>query len=1007
MFSWPYVVISLVFALANIVFAFVSLRRHDPKAQLLAAAMISAAITNVSYLVSIAPSASLFLVSFSSSVYFASIDFCLLFFFAYTLRFTELHSSSVFRVVLVCCAAYGCFDVLALMSNPVTGVVLSYEQVGLGGGVWQYVPGLLFLMHLAFCYIVIGLVAVALFLKAASVPSVYRLRYLSLLMVLFVIVALNAVFLYFATDSMPDVSVLLYSVMCFLVYQMAYGFRDSNMVREAQSMILRNMETALVLFDYEDRFAYCNESTGGIIPERKRNRDYTFSEFVADCSFNTALVNLQENASFQWKTKDANGARFRRCDYQVLKDEKDRVIGKLFVFFDSSLENDLLTGFQYQSSFERALESTPTAIVYPFAVIACDIDRLAQINSLYGRDKGDLAIQALANVLRDLFGKRAYYLRSSEATLVVIAPLSSIKEARHALEEVRDAFSEVDLGFGQLSMEGSVVFAAQDDVSLSDAIALALDTLGEKKLLDPQSSHSSLLDSFAQTLMESDLETDSHVRRTQLLGRRLGERLGLSESELTSLDLLCLLHDIGKVGIPMEILNKPGRLTDSEWQVMKSHVEKGYRIANASPELQKIAPLILHHHEFWNGMGYPDGLSRESIPLLARILSVVDTFDAMTNDRPYRPALSVAEAKEELARCANVQFDPIIVGEFLALLEEPESRQVIQELSGADRGADDAPFVAPKSLESLFTDNAPSAESCLRIAEYSSYSLGDNMRIVEIDDAFTRMTGYTAQDVQDYGLTQLDLLPPEDRDDYLSLISSICAVDNEAYLEHRIRRKNGSTCFVFCYGRDVYDAVSHAKRARIVISDCMESRSMQIIARRERISARRSISMWEDSARRDPLTGLFNREALRSETEAALLKDDGNVLFLILDVDFFKTYNDTYGHPQGDELLKVLASGLSETVFPSGIAARMGGDEFAASVYMPKSTSLEHVHSAVKNTWERVSSVLRDYDQSASVSLGASYSPSEDRSSFARLYREADKMLYEVKKGGGNNFRCF
>ena len=124
------------------------------------------------------------------------------------------------------------------------------------------------------------------------------------------------------------------------------------------------------------------------------------------------------------------------------------------------------------------------------------------------------------------------------------------------------------------------------------------------------------------------------------------------------------------------VLLKPGKLTDEEWEVMKTHTEKGYRIANASKELKPIAEYILHHHERWDGQGYPGGLSGEEIPILSRIITVVDSHDVMVHDRPYHKAMSHAEAVEELLRCSGSQFDPHIVTIFLQVLQEEKETQI-------------------------------------------------------------------------------------------------------------------------------------------------------------------------------------------------------------------------------------------------------------------------------------------------------------------------------------------
>jgi len=142
--------------------------------------------------------------------------------------------------------------------------------------------------------------------------------------------------------------------------------------------------------------------------------------------------------------------------------------------------------------------------------------------------------------------------------------------------------------------------------------------------------------------------------------------MSLTDDQLNELELLSTLHDIGKMSIPAGILSKTGKLSAAEWREMKKHPEVGFRIAQATSELVPIAKYILCHHERWDGKGYPQGLIGENIPLLSRILTIVDSFDAMTNDRTYHLAMSKEEALKEINRCSGTQFDPDIVQLFLS-----------------------------------------------------------------------------------------------------------------------------------------------------------------------------------------------------------------------------------------------------------------------------------------------------------------------------------------------------
>ncbi len=148
----------------------------------------------------------------------------------------------------------------------------------------------------------------------------------------------------------------------------------------------------------------------------------------------------------------------------------------------------------------------------------------------------------------------------------------------------------------------------------------------------------------------------------------LAQRVGLSDAEVVTVSLVALLHDIGKLAISESILDKPGPLSEAEWEAMRRHCEIGHRIVASSPDLVDVAVGVLHHHERWDGKGYPRGLKGEEIPIASRIVALADAFDAMTSDRPYRAALSLEEAKAEIARQAGLQFDPYLTQEFLAML---------------------------------------------------------------------------------------------------------------------------------------------------------------------------------------------------------------------------------------------------------------------------------------------------------------------------------------------------
>ena len=171
-----------------------------------------------------------------------------------------------------------------------------------------------------------------------------------------------------------------------------------------------------------------------------------------------------------------------------------------------------------------------------------------------------------------------------------------------------------------------------------------------------------------EALAERDPELRAHVRSVSSLAAAVGRELGLDDLALQELELAAELHDIGKLAIPDEVLQKPGPLTATERMLVQQHTLVGQRILAAVPALQEIGAIVRSTHEWWDGRGYADGLAGEAIPLAARIIAVCDAFEAMVADRPYAAPKTTDEALDELVRCAGTQFDPAVVEMFAAVL---------------------------------------------------------------------------------------------------------------------------------------------------------------------------------------------------------------------------------------------------------------------------------------------------------------------------------------------------
>jgi len=329
--------------------------------------------------------------------------------------------------------------------------------------------------------------------------------------------------------------------------------------------------------------------------------------------------------------------------------------------------HDQLTDLHNRHYFESCTEELKEIPL--LSVIMTDVNGLKLINDTYGHKVGDELLKNYAELLRKSFKQSDLIFRWGGDEFIII--LRNTEEAKswelcnrlvkHCGKTfIKDIPLSISVGISS-KLEGG---------SIDKAIQEAEDMMYKNKLTESKSSKNLIMKTLQQTLSEKSFETKEHIDRMTLIGKQFGGRLGLSPSELSRLETLIMLHDIGKINIDSHILLKDEVLTDEEWVEIKKHPEVGYRITRTAEEFAYVAEDILGHHERWDGKGYPQDLQGEDIPYLARILNLIDSYDVMSSGRPYKKKMLTEEIIEEIERCSGKQFDPDLAKKFVACLKE-------------------------------------------------------------------------------------------------------------------------------------------------------------------------------------------------------------------------------------------------------------------------------------------------------------------------------------------------
>ena len=676
------VAIYYIFALVVAILVLKSYRKGTESAKKLGIAMLMNFLMIGTYTLNLT-SGYLIIKSIGCSLTFTLMDLMLFFYYDYAMAFVGWENRTP-KWIKIAFGAYIFIDGIFMMINPFDQVAVSYMHESFGDGyILTYVPQIPFHIHTAFDMMMIAATIILLSLKCGETPRVYRKRYYGPIIGMLLAVVINFVYLAGVIPIDMDPTILLYVFVGFLLYFYTFNYLPSVTLTITRNMILEYLKDPIILFDYEGRLADHSAGLDELMPGMEfKNGSLTIEEFMQKQKF-MGMNGTDINQEFDWQTVENGKTKTYQCQFCCMKDNKGKLIGKLFVFHDVTasrqtyfeLENSMLfdavTGFYNKESFYTQIPQWRNQEFFPVSFAVCNVDGLRAMNEAYGTVYGDGVMRQIARYIRRRVGKDTFCAKLDNGDLVVVLEKTNNLDAGDIMEaikaEIIDFYDKMPV-----SIEYGIATKEDADTPVEKLMQDARSNMMNKKMLKEKSASSSIVNSLKQTLCESDYQTEEHVERTRKMAARLGKEMGLPDAEIGKLELLAALHDIGKVAIPQDIIKKKGKLTPEERAIIEQHTVKGYRIAKSSPELGDIADGILCHHEKWDGTGYPNGLKGEEIPLIARVISAVDSHDVMVNDRPYHKAMPEKDAIAELRRCSGTQFDPHVVEVFTKMLERED-----------------------------------------------------------------------------------------------------------------------------------------------------------------------------------------------------------------------------------------------------------------------------------------------------------------------------------------------
>ncbi len=619
------------------------------------------------------------------SIAFSCMMVCADVFLYFLLDYTQelIEKGSLKRLYRITSWSFITIDSVLLLSNPWTELVMGFEQqmhadklfVSMLPETWYYV-------HCAYAYLIILALVTALVWKCSRVPLVYAGRYLTELSMIVCVTVLKILFM--VTPISVDLSCLLYGWIAYSSYNLALEYRPRLLRRNARYMMTNKLQEPILLFDINNKLADFNNEAAEKFNLKKQDLCV-----LTRGNFETDILQLtyEENPARDIDREVVIQKEYAKISYrftvQTLCSTRGRNMGKMYVFQDitkqklmyNALENmsayDQMTGFYTNRIFKNKLEECNKE-PEEYIVAICNIAGLKLINAFYDREVGNSIIQKMSETLRSVLPEDALICSADDDNTVIVA--GGITEDQMNLYLANAARKLKKRGLDNIPVFLNYGIARRENtaVPVEEYIKYASMDLLIKKGKDSTAQKREMTEALTEEYFRNEYESLEHVNRIKALAAGMADKLELKAEDRKRLELLCCYHDIGRVRTREEVWSRAAVITRDELDIIKLHSITGYRIVSQMQLDYDIADLVLYHHENYDGSGYPYGISGEEIPLPARILAIVDSFDVMVNDQLYKGAVSEQYALEELRKYAGSQFDPKLVDLFEEYWKENE-----------------------------------------------------------------------------------------------------------------------------------------------------------------------------------------------------------------------------------------------------------------------------------------------------------------------------------------------